>query len=67
MTLVVANATINPGVAQLVARLVWDQEAQSSNLCTRTMRSVLIGSENLIKDTLLFLYAKLNQAVCAGA
>ena len=25
-----------PGVAQLVARLVWDQEAQSSNLCTRT-------------------------------
>ncbi len=25
-----------PGVAQLVARQLWELEAQSSNLCTRT-------------------------------
>ena len=28
-----------PGVAQLVGRLVWDQDAASSSLATRTKRS----------------------------
>ncbi len=45
------------GVAQLVARLVRDQEAGSSSLLTPTMRSVLIGFENPIKDT-PFFYAQ---------
>ena len=27
-----------PGVAQLVGRLVWDQDAASSSLATRTMK-----------------------------
>lgn len=43
-----------PGVAQLVARLVRDQEAVGSNPVTRTMQSVLIGSEYPVMDTLLF-------------
>ena len=28
--------TVYPGVAQLVGRLVWDQDAASSSLATRT-------------------------------
>ena len=42
------------GVAQLVARLVRDQEAVGSNPVTPTMQSVLIGSEYPVMDTLLF-------------
>jgi len=34
--------------------LTGGQEAAGSNPVTRTMRSVLIGSEDSIKDTLLF-------------
>ena len=30
---------VNPGVAQLVGRLVWDQDAASSSLATRTMKN----------------------------
>ena len=45
-----------PGVAQLVARLVRDQEAVGSNPVTPTMQSVLIGSEYPVMDTLLFLF-----------
>mgnify|MGYP006877862083 CR=1 FL=1 len=44
----------HPGVAQLVGRLIWVQDAGSSNLPTRTMQSVLIGSEYPVMDTLLF-------------
>ncbi len=29
---------ISPGVAQLVGRLVWDQDAASSSLATRTKK-----------------------------
>ena len=47
-----------PGVAQLVARMVRDHEAVSSNLATRTMQSVLIGSEYPVMDTLLFYFPK---------
>ena len=46
----------DPGVAQLVARLVRDQEAVGSNPATRTMQSVLIGSEDPVMDTLLFYF-----------
>lgn len=34
-----------PGVAQLVARVVWDHQAAGSNPVTRTMRSIIKGSE----------------------
>ena len=44
----------HPGVAQLVARMVRDHEAVGSNPATRTMQSVLIGSEYPVMDTLLF-------------
>ena len=43
-----------PGVAQMVARLNGVQEAAGSNPVTRTMQSVLIGSEYPVMDTLLF-------------
>ena len=43
--IVALRQQIYPGVAQLVARLVRDQEAVGSNPVTRTMRSVLIGFE----------------------
>ena len=43
-----------PGVAQLVARMVRVHEAVGSNPATRTMQSVLIGSEYPVMDTLLF-------------
>ena len=49
---------LNPGVAQLVARLTGGQEAVSSSLATRTMQSVLIGSEYPVMDTLLFYFLK---------
>ena len=38
--------------------LVRDHEAVSSNLATRTMQSVLIGSEYPVMDTLLFYFLK---------
>ena len=31
--------SVYPGVAQLVGRLVWDQDAASSSLATRTMKN----------------------------
>ena len=40
---------------------VWELEAASSSLATRTMRSVLIGSEYPTKDTPHFLLSKLGQ------
>ena len=43
-----------PGVAQLVARMVRVHEAVGSTPATRTMQSVLIGSEYPVMDTLLF-------------
>ena len=52
----VSRTTLYPGVAQLVARMVRDHEAVSSNLATRTMQSVLIGSEYPVMDTLLFYF-----------
>ena len=48
----------HPGVAQLVARMVRDHEAVGSNPATRTMQSVLIGSEYPVMDTLHFLFQK---------
>ena len=50
--------SVYPGVAQLVARLTGGQEAVSSSLATRTMQSVLIGSEYPVMDTLLFYFLK---------
>ena len=47
-----------PGVAQLVARLLWEQDAAGSNPVTRTMQSVLMGSEYPVMDTLHFLFQK---------
>ena len=38
--------------------VVRDHEAVSSNLATRTMQSVLIGSEYPVMDTLLFYFPK---------
>ena len=49
------------GVAQLVARHIWDVDAVGSNPATPTMRSVLIGSEYPTKDTPHFLLPKLGQ------
>ena len=37
-----------PGVAQLVARLLWEQDAVGSSPATRTMQSVLIGFEKIL-------------------
>ena len=54
-----------PGVAQLVARLTGGQEAVSSSLATRTMRSVLIGSEYPVMDTPHFLCSKIGHAFFA--
>ena len=42
----------------LVSRLNGVQEASSSNLDTRTMQSVLIGSEYPVMDTLFFYFLK---------
>ena len=42
----------------LVSRLNGVQEASSSNLDTRTMQSVLIGSEYPVMDTLLFYFSQ---------
>ena len=39
--------TSYPGVAQLVARLLWEQDAAGSNPVTRTMRSIIKGSEKV--------------------
>ena len=47
-----------PGVAQLVARLLWEQDAVGSSPATRTMQSVLIGYEYPVMDTLLFYFLK---------
>ena len=52
----VSRTTSYPGVAQLVARMVRDHEAVSSNLATRTMRSVLIGFEYPVTDTPYFCF-----------
>ena len=46
------------GVAQLVARLLWEQDAASSSLATPTMRSVLLGSED--PERTLFVFAWIN-------
>ena len=50
------SCVAHPGVAQLVARMVRDHEAVGSNPATRTMQSVLIGSEYPVMDTLLFYF-----------
>ena len=55
-----------PGIAQLVARLVRDQEAVGSNPATRTMRSVLIGSEYPVTGTPHFLFPILYRNLCRG-
>ena len=39
------NELEHPGVAQLVAHMVWDRGVVGSSPTTRTMRSVLIGFE----------------------
>ena len=39
--------TSYPGVAQLVARLLWEQDAAGSNPVTRTIRSIIKGSEKV--------------------
>ena len=50
--------TSQPGVAQLVARVVWDHQVGGSSPSTRTMQSVLIGSEYPVMDTLLFYFSQ---------
>ena len=55
-----------PGVAQLVARMVRDHEAVGSNPATRTMRSVLIGSEYPVTGTPHFLFPILYRNLCRG-
>ena len=45
--IVLYNRPRCPGVAQLVARLTGGQEAVSSSLATRTMRSIIKGSEKV--------------------
>ena len=42
----------------MVERVVWDHEAAGSKPVTRTMQSVLIGSEYPVMDTLLFYFLK---------
>ena len=49
---------ISPGVAQLVGRLVWDQDAASSSLATRTING-RIDDTNVI-DSSVFLYPKID-------
>lgn len=43
-----------PGVAQLVGRLVWDQDAASSSLATRT-RITVVGM-NISTTVILFYF-----------
>ena len=52
------TSTSYPGVAQLVARVVWDHQVGGSSPSTRTMQSVLIGSEYPVMDTLFFYFLK---------
>ena len=56
MRVIIIMKKLHRGVAQMVARMVRDHEAVSSNLATRTMQSVLIGSEYPVMDTLLFYF-----------
>lgn len=46
------------GVAQLVARDIWDVDAAGSNPVTPTIQSVLTVTERLLKNT-LFLCSSL--------
>ena len=43
-----------PGVAQLVARLLWEQDAVGSSPATRTMASVLTAFERLLRTLAFF-------------
>ena len=45
----------DPGVAQLVARLLWEQDAAGSNPVTRTMASVLTAFERLLRTLAFFI------------
>ena len=65
------NPVEYPGVAQLVGRLVWDQDAASSSLATRTKRpeSPLGGSGLLLcmkLDSNIFMQLSGGQLLVAG-
>ena len=53
-----------PGVAQLVARLLWEQDAAGSNPVTRTMSSVHNAFELWALDFSIFSYVE--QAVACS-
>ena len=53
-----------PGVAQLVARLLWEQDAAGSNPVTRTISSVHNGFELWTLDFSIFSYVE--QAVACS-
>ena len=55
------QAIAYPGVAQLVGRLVWDQDAASSSLATRTMKNGCFR-----KKTTVFWTFKRILACCPG-
>ena len=57
----------NRGVAQLVARLLWEQDAAGSNPVTPTMRSIIKGSESLLMILRISFCGKDHTAICAGA
>ena len=66
-----------PGIAQLVARLIWVQEAERSNRSTRTkipLKSMIsegfsyslsIAAQGVIENTLFFLFDLLCSDKCA--
>ena len=56
-----------PGVAELVPRHIWDVEIARSNRVTRTMRSIIKGSESLLMILRISFCGKDHTAICAGA
>ena len=57
----------HPGVAQLVAHLTGGQGVVSSSLATRTMRSIIKGSESLLMILRISFCGKDHTAICTGA
>ena len=56
-----------PGVAQLVARLLWEQDAASSSLATWTISSCVIGFQYPIAQLDFLFFKDYAESVCVGS